>query len=59
MNNDLLISLGARIERLYNTMISNEKVRKDETKNIHEEFLSIHKELEKTNEILEKIYKKL
>lgn len=59
MTNDLLHALSAKIERLYNRMLSSEVNLSKENSSIKNELNGLRTEVSKTNEILAKIYEEI
>ncbi len=59
MNNDVLMTLSSKFERLYNRMLVLETNGKRANNNLRNDINTLKCELEKTNIILEKIYNKL
>ncbi len=59
MTNDLLFALSAKIERLYNRMISSEVNLSKENVSIKNDINNLREEISKTNEILLKIYEEI
>lgn len=59
MNNDVLMTLSIKIERLYSRMLASETNSKLESDNMRKDIYILKNEIEKTNDILEKIYHKL
>lgn len=59
MNNDVLMALSSKFERLYNRMLALETNGKRANNNLRNDINTLKCELEKTNIFLEKIYNKL
>ena len=59
LNNDLLMGLSAKIERLYGKMTASEVNSRRGNNEVMQCINSLKDEVEKTNSLLEKIYEKI